>query len=396
MDDMVTRRTKRRVATSVAAILVLAIFVVFFVVPAEVEKRMNRTLAPPPYAVSERARALHAKLIVADLHADSLLWDRDLLERGTRGHLDVPRLIEGNVALQAFTIVTKAPRHQNIDSNSDETDNITLLAIAEAWPPRTWSDLTERALFQAGKLQEVARRSKGKLTLIRSSSDLAAYLDRRARDPAITAGLLGVEGAHALGGNLDNLDLLFDAGVRMMSPTHFTDNDVAGSASGANKGGLTEMGRQLVRRMESRGMIVDLAHASARTIDDVVAMATRPVVVSHTGVRGTCDNARNLNDGQLAAIAGKGGVIGIGYFTNAICTPDTPSIARAIRHAVAVAGVDHVALGSDFDGTTTTPFDTTGVAQVTDALLAGGFNDDEVAKIMGQNTLRVLMQGLPP
>jgi membrane dipeptidase len=396
MDAMAKRRTNRHLAASVAAIVVLAIFVVFFVVPAEVEKRMNRTLVPPPYAVSDRARALHATLTIADLHADSLLWNRDLLERGTRGHVDVPRLIEGNVALQAFTIVTKAPRHQNIDSNSDETDNVTLLAIAEAWPPRTWGDLTERALFEAGKLQDVARRSNGRFTLIRSSSDLAAYLDRRARDPAITAGILGVEGAHAMGGNLDNLDRLFEAGVRMMAPTHFTDNDVGGSASGTNKGGLTELGKQLIRRMESLGMIVDLAHASARTIDDVTAIATRPVVVSHTGVRGTCDNARNLSDAQLTAIARTGGVIGIGYFEKATCGVDSTSIARAIRHAVAVAGVEHVALGSDFDGTTTTPFDTSGVAQVTDALLAEGFTDDEIARIMGQNTLRLLMQGLPP
>jgi membrane dipeptidase len=391
-----TWRTKRRVAASVGAFLALAAFVVFFVVPAQVEKRMNRTLMPPPYAVSDRARALHAKLTVVDLHADSLLWDRDLLERGTRGHVDVPRLIEGHVALQAFTIVTKSPRHQNIDSNTDDSDNVSLLAIAEAWPPDTWGDLTERALYQARRLQDMERRSSGRLTLIRSASDLSAYLDRRSREPEITAAFLGVEGAQALEGNLDNLDRLFDAGVRMMAPTHFTDNDLGGSASGVSKGGLTDMGKELVRRMESRGMIVDLAHASARTIDDVVAIATRPLVVSHTGVRGTCDNARNLSDSQLTAIAGKGGVIGIGYWTHAICSVDPRSIGRAIRHAVSVAGIDHVALGSDFDGATTTPFDTTGVAQVTDALLAEGFSDGEIAKIMGQNTLRVLMQGLPP
>jgi membrane dipeptidase len=391
-----TWRTKRRVAASVGAFLALAAFVVFFVVPAQVEKRMNRTLMPPPYAVSDRARALHAKLTVVDLHADSLLWDRDLLERGTRGHVDVPRLIEGHVALQAFTIVTKSPRHQNIDSNTDDSDNVSLLAIAEAWPPDTWGDLTERALYQARRLQDMERRSSGRLTLIRSASDLSAYLDRRSREPEITAAFLGVEGAQALEGNLDNLDRLFDAGVRMMAPTHFTDNDLGGSASGVSKGGLTDMGKELVRRMESRGMIVDLAHASARTIDDVVAIATRPLVVSHTGVRGTCDNARNLSDSQLTAIAGKGGVIGIGYWTHAICSVDPRSIGRAVRHAVSVAGIDHVALGSDFDGATTTPFDTTGVAQVTDALLAEGFSDGEIAKIMGQNTLRVLMQGLPP
>jgi membrane dipeptidase len=377
-------------------ILAVAAVAIPMVVPAQVERSMNHVLAVPPYAVSESAAALHAKLTVVDLHADSLLWGRDLLERGTRGHVDVPRLIEGNVALQAFTIVTKAPRHLNIDRNSDDSDNITLLAIAEAWPPRTWTDLTERALFQAERLQSFARRSGGQLTLIRTASELRAYLERRSREPSITAGFLGVEGAQALGGNLDNLDRLFEAGVRMMAPTHFTDNDIGGSASGDEKMGLTDKGRQLVRRVEARGMIVDLAHASPRTVDDVVAIATRPVVVSHTGVRGTCDNARNLSDGQLAAVARTGGVIGIGYWTQAICTVNARSIARAIRHAASVAGMEHVALGSDFDGMTTTPFDAASLAQVTEALMAEGFSEEDIAKVMGTNSLRVLLQGLPP
>jgi microsomal dipeptidase-like Zn-dependent dipeptidase len=381
---------------TLVGILTVAAIGIFVVAPAQVERSMNHVLVPPPYGVSDRAAALHAKLTVIDLHADSLLWGRELLERGTRGHVDVPRLIEGNVALQAFTIVTKAPRHANIDRNADDSDNITLLAIAEAWPPRTWTDLTERALFQAERLQSMVRRSGGRLTLIRTASELRAYLERRAREPSITAAFVGVEGAQALGGNLENLDRLFDAGVRMMAPTHFTDNDMGGSASGDDKTGLTDKGRQLVVRMEARGMIVDLAHASARTLDDVLALATRPVVVSHTGVRGTCDNARNLSDGQLTAIAKTGGVIGIGYFTSAICTVDARSIAHAIRHAASVAGIDHVALGSDFDGMTTTPFDASGLSRVTEALLAEGFSDADIVKVMGTNSLRVLLQGLPP
>jgi microsomal dipeptidase-like Zn-dependent dipeptidase len=390
-----TKTTKRRVLGGVVGVLTLATLFVFFVLPAQLEKHFNHTLHAPPYAASDRARALHAKLTIVDLHADTLLWDRDLLARGTRGHVDVPRLIEGNVALQAFTIVTKTPRAHNIDANDADTDNITLLAIAEAWPPRTWTSLTERALYQASKLEDAARRSNGKLTVIRTASDLSTYLARRSGDDSITAAFLGVEGAQALDENLDNLDRLFDAGVRMMAPTHFSDNDLGGSASGAEKIGLTAKGKELVRRMEAKRMLVDLAHASPRTIDDVLAVATRPVVVSHTGVRGTCDNARNLTDRQLAGIAKTGGVIGIGYWTHAICVVDAASIARAIHHAVRIAGIDHVALGSDFDGTTTTPFDVTGLVQLTDALLAEGFTDEEIGKIMGANTLRVLAAGLP-
>jgi microsomal dipeptidase-like Zn-dependent dipeptidase len=210
------------------------------------------------------------------------------------------------------------------------------------------------------------------------------------------AAFLGVEGAQALDGNLDNLDALFDAGVRMMAPTHLSDNDMGGSAHGIEKGGLTDRGRELVRRMESKGMIVDLAHASARTFDDVIAISTRPVVVSHTGVRGTCDNVRNLSDDQLRAVAKTGGIVGIGYWETATCGRDAVAVARAIRHAITVAGIAHVGLGSDFDGAVAEPFDTTGLVQITDALLVGGFGEAEIESIMGGNVVRLLLATLPP
>ena len=389
------KRPAKRILYAVVILLLLALGVFFFVVPAQVEKGMNRTLHAPPYQASERAVALHKKLLVTDLHADSLLWARDLLERGSRGHVDIPRLVEGNVALQAFTIVTKTPRNMNIENNTGDTDNITLLAVAERWPVKAWSSLTERALYQAHKLQETADRSGGKFTLIRTSAELSAYLDRRIKEPQITAGFLGVEGAHALDGNLDNIDRLFDAGVRMMAPTHFFDNDIGGSAHGVAKGGLTDKGREMIRRMEEKKMIVDLAHASPQTVDDVLAIAKRPLVVSHTGVKGTCDNTRNLSDEQLKAIAKTGGVIGIGFWDTAVCGTDARAIARAIRYTADLVGVDHVALGSDNDGAVTVPFDISGVVEITDALLQEGFTDEEVGKIMGRNALRLLIENLP-
>jgi membrane dipeptidase len=389
------KKFMKRLLFVLALLILVALGLFFFVLPAEVEKRMNRTINPPPYPASERAVELHNTLLVADLHADSLLWARDLLERGTRGHVDIPRLIEGNVTLQAFTIVTKTPRNQNIENNTGDTDNITLLAIAERWPIKAWSSLTERALYQAHKLQDTAERSNGKFTLIRTSSELSAYVERRSKEPQITAGFLGIEGAHALDGNLDNIDRLFAAGVRMMAPTHFFDNDIGGSAHGGAKGGLTDKGREMIRRMEAKKMIVDLAHASPATIEDVLAIATRPVVVSHTGVKGTCDNTRNLSDEQLKAIAATGGVIGIGFWDTAVCGSDAKAIARAIRYTANLVGVDHVALGSDNDGAVTAPFDISGVVEITDALLQEGFTDEEIGKIMGRNTLRLLIDNLP-
>ena len=364
------------------------------VVPAQVEKSLN-LVAARPIRVSARARALHGRLLVADLHADTLLWDRDVLRRGTRGHVDVPRLGEGGVALQAFTVTTKSPRHLNLERNDDRSDDVTLLVMAQRWPPATWTSLRARALHQATRLSAAARRSQGALTLVRSAADLDAFLERRRSDPRLVAGILGLEGSHALEGDLRNVDVLKDAGFRMMAPVHFFDNDIGGSAHGVAKGGLTDKGREWERLLEDRHILIDLAHASPRTIHDVVALAHRPVVVSHTGVRGTCDNTRNLADAQLKAIAGTGGVVGIGFWDTAVCGPDARAIARAITYTMRLVGADHVGLGSDFDGAVTTPFDATGLPQVTQALLDEGMTEDDVARVMGGNAIRLLRQSLP-
>jgi microsomal dipeptidase-like Zn-dependent dipeptidase len=383
---------KRAGAAALLFVLLLAGF--FFVLPAAVERRLNGTRMKPPYAPSARALALHRKLVVADLHADSLLWGRDLLGRG-RGHVDVPRLIDGGVAIQAFTVVSKSPRGLNIERNDDQSDNVLLLALAQGWPPKTWSSLKERAAYQARRLHRTAQLSAGRLVLLWTKKDLEDYLVRRARDAKVTAGFLGIEGAHVLEGRIDNVEVLHKAGYRMVGLVHFFDNELGGSAHGVGKGGLTPFGREVVTQLESRGMLVDLAHASPRLIDDVLEMARRPVVVSHTGVRGTCDNLRNLDDRRLARIARTGGVVGIGYWDTAVCGDDAAAIARAIRHAAQVAGVDHVALGSDFDGAVTVPFDTTGLPLLVDALFAEGFGDDDIGRIMGGNVLRVLRGSLP-
>ncbi|HYH85993.1 MAG TPA: dipeptidase [Pyrinomonadaceae bacterium] len=385
----------RKLLIVVAFLLALAALGFFFVVPALVERRLNGVRRKAPFQASERARELHGTLLVADLHADSLLWDRDLLERGARGHVDIPRLVEGRVAIQAFTVVTKVPYDANYESNDAESDKITPLVVAERWPIAAWTSLRERALYQARKLRETAARSGGKFVVIETAGDLARFLERRKSEPDIVAGLLGLEGAHALEGDVENVDALFDAGFRMIAPTHFFDNEWGGSAHGVEKTGLTDKGRELVGRMEARGMLVDLAHASVRTFEDVLAIATRAVVVSHTGVRGACEGARNLSDEQLKRIAATGGVIGIGYWDGATCGEDARAVARSIRYAASLVGARHVALGSDFDGAVTVPFDTTGLVEITGALLAEGFDDEEIRMIMGGNVLRVLSENLP-
>jgi membrane dipeptidase len=363
-------------------------------VVARLERRLGRVHRPPPYAASDRARELHRTLFVADLHADSLLWGRDLLERVERGHVDVPRLIDGNVGLQVLAASTKIPLGINIERNDDRGDPLLLLALALGWPRRTWGSLTERALHMASRAHEMAARSGGRLSILESTADVSAYLARRASSP-MTAALLAIEGAHALDGDLANIDRLAAAGYRMMSPTHFFDTAFGGSAHGVRKGGLTDLGREMIRRMEARSMILDLSHASTATIDDALAVATRPVVVSHTGVRGIADNARNLSDEQLRAVAATRGIIGIGFWPIASGGDDVRAIARSIRYAISIVGVDHVGLGSDFDGAVPVPFDATGLVQITEALLDDGFSPASIGAIMGGNALRLLRESLP-
>ena len=372
----------------------LAVIAAWALLPSLVERSKNK-VTNRNIPVTERARAMHAKYFVADLHADTTLWNRDLLARASRGHVDLPRLVEGGVALQAFTIVTQSPRSMNIERNTGDTDNITPLAIVELWPPRTWTDLAERALYQASRVTGAAARSQGRLSVIRTAADLAAFEARRATDRTAVAALIGVEGAHALRGDLANLDRLFDAGVRMMAPTHFFDTEIGASAHGVSRGGLTPLGTEWVKRMEAKKMIIDLAHASPGTIDDVLKLAARPVVVSHTGVRGTCDNQRNLSDAQLVAISANGGVIGIGVWETAVCGEDARAIAKAIEYAINVAGYEHVALGSDFDGAVTAPFDATGLPQITQAMLDLGMDETKVEAVLGGNVRRLLKTLLP-
>jgi membrane dipeptidase len=386
---------RKKVFIVLGAILLVALGFFFFFLPGYVGRGMNATIEGPPYAASERAKGLHKHLLVADLHADTLMWDRDLLKRGAWGHVDLPRLIEANVAVQAFTVVTKTPRGMNIESNSGDTDNITPLALAERWPVTSWLNLTERALYQARRLQEASARSNGKLVILRTRQDVTNFVNRRKTDTEIVGGFLGLEGAHALGGETANLDRLYDAGFRMIGMAHFFDNEMAGSAHGVEKYGLTDKGRELTRRMEEKRVFIDLAHASPKTIDDVLRIATRPVIVSHTGVKGTCDNRRNLSDDHLKAIANNGGIVGVGFWDTAVCGRDAAAIAKAIRYAANIMGVDHVALGSDYDGAIEAPFDVTGVVQITDALLREGFNEIEIRKIMGENVIRLLQSYLP-
>jgi membrane dipeptidase len=390
----------RKFLPGLAGLATLAIIAFFGLAPMLAEKSMNRIEGSGQWPVSAAAKALHKRLVIIDTHGDTLLWQRPITASSDRGHIDLDRLEAGNVALQVFSSVTKTPKGQNYEANSDKTDNITLLAIGQMQPVKTWGlfgpALLNRSLWHAEKLARAETASNGRLRIVRTPADLATLIADRAAGERVTGALLSSEGMQNLEGNAANLEVLHRAGFRMMGLTHFFDNDIAGSMHGEKKGGLTALGRRLVPVMEDRGIIIDLAHSSHATFAEVMQVARRPVVISHGGVKGTCNTNRNLTDDELRLLARNGGVIGIGYWDAAVCAATPQATAKAIIYAANIAGIDHVGLGSDFDGSTTTGFDTAHIDAVTQALLAAGMAEADIARVMGGNALRLLATGLAP
>ncbi len=384
----------RKFLIGLLLLVILAIVLFFTLGPGVLERGMNQRADITLPTVSPEAQALHDRLTIADMHGDTLLWDRNLLNRAGRGHVDLPRLQDGNVALQIFSSVTKSPPGLNYDSNSADSDNILWLAIAQLQPFRTWTSLLERSLYHADKLTRAEANSEGALRIIRTRRDIDTLLADRQRGERVTGAMLSVEGLHNLEGDAANLSRLFNAGFRMASPTHFFDNALGGSMHGEEKGGLTEFGRDIIRRMEESRMIVDIAHASPAVVDDILAMATRPVVSSHGGVQAVCDVNRNLSDAQIQAVAETGGVIGIGYWDGALCSFEPADVVRSILHIRALVGIQHVGLGSDFDGSTMVGFDTSELAVITQLLMDAGLSEGEIAQVMGGNVIRLLRNGL--
>lgn len=378
------------------ALVIVAALGFFGFAPGYVEGSMNQIDGKPLIKVSDEAKKLHATLEIVDLHSDSLMWSRDINVRATRGHMDVPRLQDGNVALQLFSSVTKTPKGQNYDGNSDKTDNITLLTVAQLQPMKTWNSLVERSLYHATKREDAVAGSNATLRAVNTAPELEALLTARQKDRRTVGAMLTIEGLHNLEGKAANLDRLYDAGFRMAGLTHFFDNELAGSMHGLKKGGLTPFGLDIVRRMEAKGMIIDIAHLSHAGVAELLAMARRPVVSSHGGVQATCKVNRNLTDDEVRGVAKTGGVIGIGYWDGALCDTSPRAAAKAMKHVRDLVGIQHVGLGSDYDGATTVRFDTSQLVQVTQALMDEGFSEAQIGAVMGENALRVIRAGLVP
>lgn len=386
----------KRLSLVVAILAFIALLNSCELISAEVEKTMNKVLPHGRYALSADAKHLHQQLLVADWHADTTLWQRDLSKRGNTGHGDLVRYLEGNVALQMFTTVTKSPSGQNYHHNSaDAFDNITALAIAQGWPVRSWHNLTERALYQASRLHDLASDHPDQFMLVRNQQELASLLGKKANGQKILGGLIGSEGSHALEGDLANIQRLYDAGFRMMSLQHFFDNKLGGSLHGNSGAGLSEFGRQAIREMDRLGIMIDVSHSSEQVVRDVLTLTATPLIVSHTGLQGHCPNQRNISDELMTRIAAGGGIIGIGYWHAAVCDISPKSIVKAISYGIDLLGVEHISLGSDFDGAVTTAFDAAELAVLTHEMLKAGYSADDIRAVMGGNMVRFLQQHLP-
>jgi membrane dipeptidase len=327
---------------------------------------------------SEKARALHAEHPAIDLHADTLMWSRwlgydmheahepPLWRAAFGGHVDLPRMRQGGVGAQFFGLVS--------------------LPVAARV-----RGLVRVVSEQIDILVETIARRPAALRLARTAADIEACH----RDGAIAA-LLGIEGAHSLEGNLDQLDVFARRGVRYLGLLHFSANEAGYPAHGRGRRdaeGLTPWGFDLVRRCEASGVIVDLAHINRAGFLDACAVATRPPIVSHTGVLGVFEHWRNIDDAQLRAVADKGGVVGVIFDPRYLGGNGLEPVVKHLLHIVDVAGEDAPALGSDWDGfilPTRELADPRGLPLLTDALLAAGASEQLIGKILRGNVLRVL------
>ena len=382
---------------------------------AAVDRSLNRFAldrdAPEPDAAD---RALHKALFIADLHADCLKWDRDLLTWTDYGHADLPRLHAGNTALQVFAMVTHSPVNlpwRDCLSVADPNHAAWLAAI-QGRPVRSTRG---RAFYQMDLFWDAVHRSKThdgpELRPVLNASELLALIEARGDGAEVIGGMLGLEGGHWLGrydpspGVVSaEISRLYDRGLRVFAPVHRFDNPLGGSSEGCRKYGLTPAGATALQVAEDYGMVIDLAHASEDTIRDAAELLREPFIVSHTGVRAVCEGIcrpdRNLSDDALRAVLDSGGVVGIGYWGHAV-GEGVANIARVMAHVMEMADrrgltpSEHVALGSDFDGSVATQIAANELVVLTATLRRAGFEDGTIARIMGRNVCRLFATRLP-
>jgi len=319
----------------------------------------------------EEAAALHRRCLVIDGHADSILMvlsgERSLTERSDKGHIDWPRAREGGLAC----------------------------TVQAAWIDPVYYPVAPRRALEAidGLLTQIAE-AEGVRLVLRADDVTEAHA---AGELAV---LLNIEGAEPLQGSLALLRSYYRLGVRMMGLVWNHRNEVAeGVGEPESGGGLTRFGREVVREMNRLGMLIDLAHITPAGFFQVLELSEDPVLFTHGNCQALCEHPRNLTDEQIRALAAKGGVFGVSFVASFMGkeTATLETVADHIDHVCQLLGnADHVGLGSDFDGATTPPGleDVTCLPRLTAELMRRGYGEEDLAKILGGNYLRVFRQVL--
>ncbi|MBN1271669.1 MAG: M20/M25/M40 family metallo-hydrolase [Candidatus Aminicenantes bacterium] len=337
-----------------------------------------RTLANTPLNLMDSlmwAHYLHKSATVVDLHCDTIgraLHGIDLSQDHKNGHIDIPKLKQGAVDLQVFACFVGPPQ--------DELEK---------------HQAANKAFAQIDAVHKLVEENPESLILAMSPNDL-----RQLRGTRKTAILIGIEGGYAIENELSLLRSFYRSGVRLMTLTHWLDTDWA-DASGDEKaelGGLTEFGEKVVEEMNRLGMIIDVSHVHDETFWDVIRCSKHPVVASHSCCRALSDHRRNLSDDMLKALAKNGGVIGINFLPEFLDNEkgkkvDAATVVDHIEHVIKVTGnANHVGLGSDFDGISSTPENLEHIGKlvhITEELVRRGYNESDIHKILGGNFLRV-------
>lgn len=370
------------------------------------DRLVNRVAPVTDKPIADESVRFHNGCFIADLHADVCLWRRDHMRRNWRGHVDLPRLHEGNVALQFVTVPTKlviSPRFPRLFL----ADLFFWGALVSLQRPDTWFSAPARVRLQLSRLARWVAASEGKIGMVRTRGEFIELKERRERNEDVIGVMLGLEGAHVLRGGLD-VPWLAAQGFCVVGITHFNDTRFGDSAHGVRMGGLKPAGRELVRQLEKYSITVDLAHASAALIEDILEMhregeLSRPLLVSHTGIKGVYDHRRNISDSQAVAIAATGGLIGITLFAPGLPRADLAALGESIGYLVrllddaGLEGARHVAIGSDFDGAVRTVVDAAGWPRITAELLKSGYglSREQVELIVGGNIRNFFIQNLP-
>ena len=367
---------------------------------------LNRVVPGNDQPIDDKTACFHDGCFIADLHADVCLWRRDLLRNNRRGHVDLPRLRAGNVALQFVTVPTKLVISRRFPRVFFR-DLFFWGALMSLQRPDTWFSTAARVRLQLSRLASWIEQSEGAIRLVCSRGQLNELNERRESNEEVIGVMLGLEGAHVLRGSLD-VPWLAAHGFRVVGITHFNDNQFGDSAHGLRRGGLKPAGRELVLQLDSHSIIIDLAHASAALIDDVLEMSgqgkiIRPLIVSHTGIKGVHYHRRNISDRHAVAIAATGGLIGITLFAPGLPRADLAALGESISYTVqllddaGLEGARHVAIGSDFDGAVRTIVDTAGWQRITEELLkpVHGLDPEQVEWIVGGNIRNFFADNLP-